>query len=251
MERKTLTRLTFQGGAHFPAWTPDGKRVAFYASRGPERKGAIASVAADGSSPLQTLAAVDTRAAYLSWSPDGKALALSLGARGQADLAILPAEGDRKVKPFLQTQASEYAPEFSPDGRWIAYISLETGRPEVYVRPAPAASGSAVADGGKWQVSNEGGQFPRWGRGGRELFYRNNDKMMAVEVEPGSAFRARVPRLLFEARYLGISGSYDVSADGKRFLMVKFGTESETGPAQLHVVLEWFEEIRRQVRAGG
>ncbi len=251
LERKTLTRLTFQGGAQFPAWTPDGKRVTFYASRGTERKEAIYSVAADGSSPPQALAAVDTRAAYLSWSPDGKTLAFTLGAVGQTDLVILPAEGDRKVKPFLRTQAQEVAPEFSPDGRWIAYTSRETGRSEIYVRPAPAAAGSGVAAGAKWQVSNDGGRIARWARGGRELFYFNSDKMMAVEIEPGPAFRARTPKMLFEGPYQGVSGSYDVTADGKRFLMLRSGAGTETGPAQVHVVLEWFEEIRRRVRAGG
>ncbi len=250
LERKTLTRLTFQGGAQYPAWTPDGKRVTFYVSRGTERKEAIYSVVADGSSPPQTLAAVDTRAAYLSWSPDGKALAFTLGAVGQTDLAILPAEGDRKVKPFLQTQAAEYAPEFSPDGRWIAYTSQETGRTEIYVRPAPAAAGSGVAAGAKWQVSNDGGRHARWARGGRELFYVNGDKMMGVEIEPGPAFRARTPKMLFEGRYQTAPGNYDVTADGKRFLMLRPGAGAETGPAQVHVVLEWFEEIRRRVRAG-
>ncbi len=213
-------------------------------------------MAADGSSPPETIAAVDNRAAYLSWSPDGKLLALSVGPVGGADIMTLPAEGGRKLRPFLRAQASEYSPEFSPDGRWIAYLSTETGRSEVYVRPAPAPSGSGEAAGGTWQVSTHGGNYPRWARGPggapRELFYRNGDKMMAVEIEPGGAsFRARTPRVLFEGRYSALGGSYDVSADGKRFLMLKSAAEPESGPAQVHVVLEWFEEIRRRVRAGG
>jgi len=80
------------------------------------------------------------------------------------------------------------------------------------------------------------------------MFYRNGDKMMAVEIEPGASFRARPPQVLFEGRYLVLSGSYDVSADGKRFLMIRSAGQEEGGSGQVHIVLEWFEEIRRRVR---
>jgi serine/threonine-protein kinase len=249
LERGALTRLTFQGSNAFPGWMPDGSRITFY-SVAPDKKQSLASVPADGSRAPEILAAVSDVVAYLSWSPDSKLLAFAKGPAASRDIFFLPAQGDRKEKPFLQTPPSEYAPEFSPDGRWIAYTSHESGRPEVYVRPAPSAAGAAPGDG-KWQISTDSGQYPRWSRSGRELFYRNLEKVMAVEIDPGPAFRARTPKVLFEGRYLPTVGSWDVSADGKRFLMIKGAGEQESGPGQVHVVFEWFEEIRRRVRAGG
>ena len=121
----------------------------------------------------------------------------------------------------------------------------------MYVRPAPTAAGPPAAGGGKWQVSTDGGSYPRWARSGRELFYRNVDKTMAVAIEPGPAFRSGTPKLLFS--YPSPIGAFffDVSPDAKRFLMLKRGPEAEAGPPQVQFVLEWFEEIRRRVRAGG
>ena len=139
---------------------------------------------------------------------------------------------------------------FSPDGRWIAYTSLESGPPQVYVRPAAAGAG------GKWLISTGGGYGPRWASGGRELFYRvQGGKVMVVAIEPGPAFRAGTPKELFTYMSFvvpGLSGSYDVSADGKRFLMITSGAvEQGAATPEVHFVLEWFEDIRRRVRAGG
>jgi hypothetical protein len=155
---------------------------------------------------------------------------------------------DAKGQPFLQSQFSKALPQFSPDGRWVAYQSDETGRYEVYVTPYPGP-------GGKAHVSNEGGTTPRWSRNGRELFYRNGDKMMAVDIQTTPAFRAGAPKLLFEAHYFEgrgtghFSASYDVEPDGKRFLMVKPAAEQNAGSGQLHVVVNWYEELRRRVPA--
>jgi serine/threonine-protein kinase len=257
LERGALTRLTFQGHNTFPAWTPDGNRITFF-SVAPDKKQSLAWVPADGSRAPEILAPVSDTAMYLSWSPAGKLLAFAKGSVSSRDIFLLTGPGsvpgDRKETPFLQTPPNEYAPEFSPDGRWIAYVSIESARPEVYVRSAPSATGAAPGTG-KWQVSTDGGVFPRWSRGpggaSRELFYRTGDKVMAVEIEPGPAFRARTPKVLFEGRYLTLNGSWDVSADGKRFLMLKSAGEQETASGQVQVVFEWFEEIRRRVRAGG
>ena len=137
-------------------------------------------------------------------------------------------------------------PAFSPDGRWLAYVSNETGREEVYVQPFPGP-------GGKWQISTDGGSFPVWARNGRELFYRSGEKLMSVTVTTQPVFRAGTPRVLFEARFAGTTAdasSYDVARDGQRILAVRPG-ENETEPTQLHVVLEWFEDVKRRVPSGG
>jgi hypothetical protein len=156
---------------------------------------------------------------------------------------VLPL-GDRKAQPFLRTPFTEGAANFSPDGRWLAYISDESGRPETYVQPYPGP-------GGKWQISTTGGTEPVWSRNGRELFYRSGNKMMAVETTMQSGFSAGKPRVLFEGQYLtsvfpqpGVA--YDVSADGQRFLMVK-ETERAQSTAQINVVLNWLEELKRRV----
>jgi hypothetical protein len=154
---------------------------------------------------------------------------------------------DRKPQPFLGTPFNEGGAQFSPDGRWLAYVSDESGRPEIYVQPYPGP-------GGKWQVSPEGGTEPAWNRNGRELFYRSGNKMMAVESTLQPSFAAGKPRVLFEGEYRStaypqLGTDYDVSADGQRFLMVK-ETERAQSTAQINVVLNWFEELKRRVPAG-
>ena len=160
------------------------------------------------------------------------------------------ASADAKLQPFLDSRFSKARPQFSPDGRWVAYQSDETGRHEIYVTPYPGP-------GGKVPISNEGGTEPRWARNGRELFYRNGDKMMAVDIQTAPAFRAGAPRLQFEGHYyfaesaVGRYGwSYDVAPDGKRFLMLKPAAGQSAQSGQLHVVVNWFEELRRRVPVG-
>jgi len=151
---------------------------------------------------------------------------------------------DRKAQPFLRTRFNELSPMFSPDGLWLAYATDESGRSEIYVQPYPGP-------GGKWQVSIEGGHEPRWNPNGRELFYRQGNKMMAVDVMTQGTFSAGKPKMLFEAPYgpapgLGLS-NYDVSADGQRFLMLKPGEQQAQTATQISVVLNWFEELKRKV----
>ena len=128
---------------------------------------------------------------------------------------------------------------FSPDGRWIAYISNESGRYEVYVRPYPGP-------GEKEQISNNGGTQPMWARDGRALYYRNGKQMMEVSIEPGPNLVAGQPTLLFEGDFeMGgpdMWTNYDVSPDGESFIMIKRTTEP---PRDIHVVFNWFEELKR------
>jgi Tol biopolymer transport system component len=251
--RETLTRLTFEGNANTnPTWTPDGKRIAFSMNKeGPQN---IFWQMADGSGGLERLTTSEYLHAPMSWSPDGQLLAyFEVNPATQRDIWLLrmgdpsPGSGQvRKAQPFLRTQFDEAVPQFSPDGRWLAYISNETGRHEIYVQPYPGP-------GGKWQISTEGGTEPAWNRNGRELFYRSGDKMMAVDIATQPAFAAGKPRMLFEGPYAPApypTTNYDVSPDGQRFLMIKPSEQEQAAPTQINVVLNWFEELKRKVPTG-
>ncbi len=144
---------------------------------------------------------------------------------------------------LLQTPFDEHTGMLSPDDRWLAYVSNESGREEIYMRPFPGP-------GGKVQISTEGGAEPQWSRDGKELFYRKGEKMMAVAISAEPELAAGKPTLLFEGRYLsGLSAgnpatNYDVAPDG-RFVMIR--VEERTAPTQLNLVLNWFEELKRLV----
>jgi eukaryotic-like serine/threonine-protein kinase len=243
--RGALSRSTAEGDFQRLAWTPDGKRVAF--SFAPEGKGVNGAFwqSADGSTAPERLTSKTEvlQEVPASFSPDGSLLLLGVlnvsdtsSEKTGWDIFVLPLSGERTLRPFLQTKFFEAGAQFSPDGRWVAYNSTESGRSEVYVRPFPGP-------GGKWQISTEGGWHPRWSRTGRELLYRQADKMMAVDVETKPTFSPGRPRTLFEE---GSYHEWDVAPDGTRFLMIK-EDPAESGPAQLNVVLNWFEELKRRV----
>jgi eukaryotic-like serine/threonine-protein kinase len=246
MGRGTLTRLTETGLIPRSIWTPDGKHLTFLAAPGGALN--IYWMSADGSAAAARLTTGENFQLPGSWSPDGQVLAFSDADPTTGwDLWVLELQGDRKARPFLQTPYNEYAPAFSPDGRWLAYGSDETGRPEIYVRPFPGP-------GGKVQISTDGGVQPVWARNGRELFYRNGDKMMvAGVVEAQPVFAAAKPKSLFEGHYetgaFPFEPNYDISPDGQRFLMIE-GGEQEPAATQLNVVLNWSEELRRLAPAG-
>jgi Tol biopolymer transport system component len=160
------------------------------------------------------------------------------------DIWVVQAD-DHKAEPFLQTTFTEGAARFPPDGRYLAYVSNESGRPEIYVQSYPGP-------GGKWQVSTEGGTEPVWNPNGRELFYRSGDKMMAVDVSAQPSFSPGTPRALFERHYRltpfpQTIPTYDVSPDGQRFLMIK---ENEQASTQINIVLNWLEELKQRVPTG-
>ena len=246
LSRETLTRLTFEGSVNGnSAWTADGKRIAFESSKeGPMN---IFWQMADGSGGLERLTTSEYIQVPYSWSPNGQLLAffeVNPNPIPHREIWVLRM-GDRKVQPFLRTGFDEGVPRFSPDGRWLAYVSNESGRSEIYVQPYPGP-------GGKWQISTEGGNEPVWNSNGRELFYRSGDKMMAVDIATQPGFAAGKPRMLFEGRYESSPmavDNYDVSPDGQRFLMVK-ASEQAQAPTQINVVLNWFGELKQKVPTG-
>ena len=154
---------------------------------------------------------------------------------------MLSLEGERKAQPLIRTSFNEGAATLSPDGHWLAYVSNESGRNEVYVQPFPGP-------GGKVPISTEGGEQPRWARNGKELFYRNGDRMMAVVIQTQPTFSAAKPDMLFEGNYWkwSTAPNYDITPDGQRFVMIK---ESQPVAAITHVsvVLNWFEELKQRV----
>ncbi|MFY9530722.1 MAG: protein kinase [Candidatus Acidiferrales bacterium] len=245
LARETSTRLTFEGNYNLnPVWTPDGKQIAFESNK--EGTPNLFWQLADGSGGLERLATSENIQSPVSWSPDRQMLAFfEINPTTGFDIWVLRL-GDRKAQPFLRTPFNESVPRFSPDGRWLAYTSDESGRYEIYVQPYPGP-------GGKWLISTEGGTEPAWNPNGRELFYRSGDKMMAVEIATQPSFAAGKPRMLFEGRYEPAPApiaNYDVSPDGQRFLMLKRSESAGEAPTQINVVLNWFEELKRRVPTG-
>jgi len=152
-------------------------------------------------------------------------------------------EDELTLQPLLQTQFNEVRPIISPDGHWIAYDSNESGQYEVYVRPFPNV------EDGKWQISRNGGTESTWGPEGRELFFRSGEAVMMVRIQADPNFTAGSPEVLFTGNYdsaLSVR-SYDISPDGQRFLMIKDAGMTGERQAQINVVLNWFEELKRLV----
>jgi len=236
--RGTLTRLTFEGTNNAPLWTPDGKRITFESVREGGRN--VFWKPADGSGMADPLTTGEQRKLPSSWSPDGKLLVYTRTLLS-SDIWVLPVAEEREPEPFLQTPFNEGGAMFSPDGHWLAYTSSESGRVEIYVQPFPGP-------GGKWQISTAGGNEPLWARNGQELFYRNGEQMMAVDITTQPSFSAGTPYLLFEGQYYFQSGvapaNYDVTPDGQQFIMINTDVEEAR---QINVVLNWFEELKRLV----
>jgi Tol biopolymer transport system component len=254
-ERDALTRLTFAGEVNqFPAWTPDGQRIAYSSL---EKGGSynLWWIRADGAGDAQRLAESKSTQFVGSWRPDGKVLAFQHNAGTNSDIMTLPIEGDEKSgwkpgepKPFVNSPFAEGDPAFSPDGRWLAYRSNESGSPEVYVRPFPGP-------GGKWQISTDGGLFPKWSRNGKELFYRTADSkiMVVTYTASGDSFRADKPQLWSPGQFTDRGATYNFALhpDGKRFAVLKApGTEQTTAVNKVSFIFNFFDEIRRRVPTG-
>jgi serine/threonine-protein kinase len=240
--RGAPTRLTFKESNNSPTWSPDGKRLVYGA-------GSLYVISADGGGTPEQI----TSSSYLqfpsSWASTGNVIAFLQRTGSDAGLGIwlLPMEGDRKPRAFLESRFNLTHAEFSPDGKWIAYVSNESGSPAVYVQPYPGP-------GEKIRISTSGGTEPIWTANGRELLYRSFTSsglgFFSAAIRSLSPFRVDTPRLLFEAKFGDYDSTtptrgWDVSADGQRFLLVKPVGPAEKPVNEMHVVLNWAEELER------
>jgi serine/threonine-protein kinase len=259
-QRDTMTRLTFTQRNLYPVWTPDGKHIAFESASGGANF--IRWIRADGAGESQLLVESKSGLRPYSFFPDGQRLAFAEQAVDTSfDLWTLPLdvsdpEHPKPGKPelFLRTPFYKSEPAFSPDGRWIAYTSNESGRYEVYVRPFPGGAGSGS---GEWQISTGGGGYPIWSRNGRELFYENPDNRIIVTTYTAKAdsFAADKPRLWSNTQVLGFAPvlwNLDLAPDGKRFAVFPRpdATGEQKGSVHVTVLLNFFDELRRRVPAG-
>jgi eukaryotic-like serine/threonine-protein kinase len=241
------TRFTFDAGDDWSSvWSPDGRSLIFSAGRASPLD--LYQKSADGSGDERKLleGSGASNKYVRSWSADGRFVLFHSGEGSSPmgnDLWLVSLSEDRKPRALLQTAFNELDGRFSPDGRWVAYRSNESGRIEIYVMPF-------AAQGGKWQVSTAGGDQPRWRRDGRELFYLAGNTIMAAEVNgSGPAFQVGAVRPLFDVTRrtapspFGVGSVYDVTADGQRFL-VSVVAEAEEAPSPITVITNWTTTLR-------
>ncbi|MEO8309263.1 MAG: hypothetical protein ABI616_14610 [Pseudomonadota bacterium] len=222
-------RMTFDASLEaYPTWSPDGTRIAYLSAR--SGAGDLFEKRTNGAGTEERLVTSNSIKFPSSWSPDGRFLLyFTVDLKNRADIWVLPITGDRKPFLFLQTPFTDVWGQFSPDGRWVAYQSDESGRDEVYVRPfVPPGDviATGMATGGQWQISTDGGLHPVWRADGKELYYINlSSEMMAAPIKStGGVFAPGVPVRLFKSNvaYGGVDDAtgrqYDVAADG-RFLI--------------------------------
>jgi eukaryotic-like serine/threonine-protein kinase len=238
INRGTPTRLTF-GASNWPAfWSSDGKQVVFGSN--PSGVKNVYLVNADGTGKIERLTTSQSEQRPSASTAEGNLVAYLEYPFPNSQIWVLSLDGDRKPKLFLESRFALRYPEFSPDGHWLAYVSTESGRNELYVQPYPGP-------GEKYRISTDGATEPIWV--GRELLYRSGQKFMSVAITSLNPFRAEPPRLLFEKGYRndGPVRGWDATRDGKRFLALKGNSPAVTAATQLHVVLNWTEELERRV----
>jgi hypothetical protein len=233
--RDIQTRFTFDGKSWLPAWSPDGTELVFTSKRGESYGLYRKSLSGPGEETL--LFESEAIKFPESWSPDREFLSFDQEIQGSYGLWILPLDGKREPYPFVESPFEDAGGKFSPDGRWLAYQSTESGRWEIYVMPFPGP-------GRKWQVSTEGGAWPRWRGDGKEIFYHGVEgRLMAVDVDVrDGAFVVGPARALFAMSELGHFSLYDTTRDGQRFLVVR--PEEVQGSVPVTLVLNWTAELR-------
>jgi serine/threonine-protein kinase len=247
LDHGPLTRLTSEEFLKYrPVWTPDGQSVTYLVDPG-NNNASIYRKRADGGAPAEKLLASSHALAEALWSRDGQWLVVRNTLPSRDILGLHPGTDSVPVPLVASPKFEERAATLSPDGRFIAYQSDESGRDEIYVRPFPKT------DGGRWQVSTAGGEEPLWSRGGREIFYRNRSaQMMSVPVAISPAFSAGPPRVLFStAGYAKSPGNraYDVTPDDQRFVMLRLVVDSAAPPpAQLVFVDNWLRELDTKLK---
>ena len=243
IQTSAFTPLTLQANNSMPVWTLGGTRMAFASNK----MGAwnLFWKPADGTGADDRLTTSEQPQAPHAWSATARSLVyVEQSPTTGRDIWMVPVDGDRTPRAIVQSTSNETGPAVSTDGRWLAYVSDETGRDEVFVISLTSGPGTRAA-----RISPDGGTEPLWSREGNEIFYRVGDRMMASSFRTAPAVQAGPPELLFEGAYQKGRDSrpaYDVSADGRRFLMVRTN-DGNSSPAGFQVVLEWFGELRRRV----
>ncbi|MFA6439300.1 MAG: protein kinase [Bacteriovoracaceae bacterium] len=236
---KTLSKLTFGGLNRTPQWSPDGKTIAYF-KRTKDGKSGVYIKPSDGSGEEREIFDGKDIRVYLNhWSRDGKFLLVDfLTKNSQSDLLVIPLTGDKTPWKFLESNRDEYESTISPNGKWVAYLTDETGSYQIFVRSFPNKDG-------KWQVTSDVSEEPRWSPDGKFLYYRKSSQMMAVPVSTDATFSAGVPIVLvknFPSQNVDSGISYDISSDGRYFIT--------TQPAKgityknISVVLNWTEEVK-------
>jgi Tol biopolymer transport system component len=243
LARAAISRAAWSPDDHSPVWSPDGSRLAFESGRDAVHQIFIGR--ADGTGDNVQVTTGEHHHYLTDWSRDGRWLAfVEFHPETGADVWIAAVDGKGEARPIVRTPSSEKEAVFSPDSRWLAYVSDESGRYEVYLQPFPGP-------GSRTQVSSGGGEEPAWSRDGRELFYRDGTRMMAVPLGSGGELDPGKPALLFSGMFfdnITPNRSYDVAADG-RFWMVTEPVGAEL-PQEIHIVLGFAEELRRRVPPG-
>ena len=248
--RGTMSKFTFDAAQDnsMPIWSPDGTRIAFGSLR--NGTGGVYEKAADGTGREERLIESDLPAIPMSWSPDGRFLVYWINdPKTGPDQWMIPLTGDKKPIPLFHTAFAETHAQISPNGKWVAYQSNETGRSEIHVRSFPSGDG-------RWQISVDGGVFPRWRQDGAELFFMTPSssvgKLMSSKVKQGGpTFEYGDPTELFDSGYVNFShGSfyhtYAVSPDGQRFLIPRpEGANQDSTPAPITVVVNWSAAVAR------
>jgi eukaryotic-like serine/threonine-protein kinase len=243
LARGSLSPLTHGPASNFdPIWTPDGKRL-LYVSERPVFD--VYSRSADGSGNEEVVLTSSNDKYPQSVTPDGNTLLFSTSTSvNDEDLWTAPVAAPKDAKPFLATPFYESNATFSPDGRWIAYQSGESGRPEIYVRDFPSG-------GNRFQVSTDGGFEPVWAKNGKELFFRSGKKLISVPVKLGADFIPGPPKVLFQGDFAvgGQAMAYDVSPDGQHFYFLQQANKAQQQKT-INIALNWSEELKRLVPGG-
>jgi serine/threonine-protein kinase len=250
-----IRRLTFpsDGRSDCPIWTPDNREIVYLSY--PSGSRVYKRTAADGSGEAEVLS-VNTSGWRNLWpfarTPDGNDLvALAISSEDKStgwDIVAIHLEREGEVEPLLVSDADEHSPSLSPDGKWLAYVSDELGRDEVFVTGFPGLKGKRQVS-----IETEGGREPVWAPDGKTIYYRDGASLIAVSVESEGGFSLGRARPLFEDVYVprGTSRNYDIHPDGKQFLMIKTVEEEEEVPVtELLVVENWFEELKRLAPTG-
>jgi serine/threonine-protein kinase len=247
INRGTLTRIIHGGLSYGPVPSPDGTRVAYEATRDGTAGAWVARM--DGSDE-QRLTSSKRADVPTSWTPDSRKLAITSGAEsGFMEVRVVSIEGDHSIEKLISGPFNAGGAQFSPDGRWVAYVSDESGRNEIYARQYQEPANRV-------QISVNGGTQPMWSRNGRELFFRNGNELLAVNVTLGSNVTASKPVVLFSrampestsGRMYKLSSDYDVSSDGQRFIIPKSNPESADNP-RARLILNWFSELKQRLAA--